>query len=159
MSLSKPHLLWTTCGDNTYELNKACVQAKYLSGRFRTEKLLSHFGSGNSPFCQLHPESFTIGDFPHHLVHCCSFSSRQVLLFNYWDFISSSSPPCQAILQRIKTTDPEEYQFVLDCSVIPDKIASAQLHGQEIYKILYKATRTYCYSLYRAKLKLLNQWV
>ena len=43
MSLVKPHPLWTTCGANSYETNKACIQAKYLSGRFRTDKLLSHF--------------------------------------------------------------------------------------------------------------------
>ena len=57
MSLSKPHLIWTTCDNNSYELNKACIQAKYLSGRFRTEKLLSHFATENAPFCQLHPDT------------------------------------------------------------------------------------------------------
>ena len=160
MSLSKPHLLWTTCGNNTYELNKACIQAKYLSGRFRTEKLLSHFGSGNSPFCQLHPESMTTGDLQHHLVHCPSLSSRRALLFDYWDMVSISNPHCQLILKRMKTTEPEEFlQFVLDCSVIPEVISAAQLYGQEIYNILFKATRTYCYSLYRARLNLLNQYV
>ena len=30
MSLIKPHILWTTCCGNIYELNKASIQAKYL---------------------------------------------------------------------------------------------------------------------------------
>ena len=62
MSLSSPHPLWSSCGDNSYELNKACTQAKYLSGRFRTDKLLSSFSGENSPFCQLHPDTHTEGD-------------------------------------------------------------------------------------------------
>ena len=68
MSLSKPHPLWTTCGASSYETNKACVQAKYLSGRFRTDTLLNHFSSDNSRFCQLHPEQPVVGDLVHHQV-------------------------------------------------------------------------------------------
>ena len=55
MSLLKPHLLWTTCCGNNYELNKASIQAKYLSGRFRTEKLLAIFSNSNSEFVSCIP--------------------------------------------------------------------------------------------------------
>ena len=62
-------------------------------------------------------------------------------------------------MNKMKTTTNEEFlQFVLDCSSLPEVIAAAQIHGMELYNILYKATRTYCYSLYRARLKLLSQW-
>ena len=160
MSLSSPHPLWSSCGDNSYELNKACTQAKYLSGRFRTDKLLSSFSGENSPFCQLHPDTHTEGDLLHQLVLCPSLASRRVVLFEYWDNISASSPPCKEILVKMKTTNPENFlQFVLDCSAVPDVIAAVQAHGKSIYNILYKATRTYCYSLYRARLKLQNQWI
>ena len=160
MSLSRPHLLWTTCGNNVYQLNKACIQAKYLSGRFRTERLLSNFAVENSPFCQLHPEQEQVGDLLHHLVSCPSLSSRRTLLFEYWDQVSNSCPPANEILLKMKTTSPEYFlQFVLDCSVLPDVIAAAQIHGMELYNILFKATRTYCYSLYRARLKLLDRWI
>ena len=88
----------------------------------------------------------TTGDLQHHLVHCPSLSSRRALLFDYWDMVSISNPHCQLILKRMKTTEPEEFlQFVLDCSVIPEVISAAQLYGQEIYNILFKSTRTYCY--------------
>ena len=40
MSLSKPHPLWKTCGDNSFEVSKAIIQAKFHSGRYRTDKLL-----------------------------------------------------------------------------------------------------------------------
>ena len=160
MTLSKPHLIWTTCGNNSFELNKACIQVKYLSGRFRTDRLLSHFSKENSPFCQLHPHNPVEGDLLHHLVLCPSLSARRALLFDYWDRISSSSLPCQLILQQMKTTSPERFlQFVLDCGVLPEVISAAQEHGQQIYNILYKAGRTYCYSIYRTRLKMLDKWI
>ena len=160
MSLSSPHPLWTSCGDNSYELNKACIQAKYLSGRFRTDKLLADFSKENSPFCQLHPDSQTEGDLLHHLVLCPSLASRREVLFEYWDKISATSPHCYEILAKMKTTNPEHLlQFVMDCSAVPEVIAATQAHGKSIYSILFKATRTYCYSMYRARLKLLNQWI
>ena len=159
MSLSTPHLLWTTCGSSSYELNKACIQAKYLSGRFRTEKLLSHFKTGNSEFCQLHPETETVGDLHHHLLDCPSLATSRARIFVYWDKISLTSPECQPILLKMKTTNPEEFiQFILDCSVLPEIVAAAQLHGDHIYSSLFKATRTYCYTIYRARLNLLDQW-
>ena len=161
MSLSQPHPLWTTCGSNRYEINKACCQAKYLSGRFRSEKLLSHFGHGNLPFCQLHPEGEkVVGDLAHHLVHCSALADRRECLFDYWNSISSSSSVCNQILKCVQTSANEDdfLQFILDCSSVPTVIAAAQEHGADIYKILFKACRTYCYSLYRARLKLLSQW-
>ena len=159
-SLDKPHLLWRTCGANSYELNKATVQAKLLSGRFRTEKLLSHLAAGNSQFCQLHPGTQTVGDLNHFLADCPSLAFRRKLLFEYWDRISSANPVAYNIIQIMKTTNQQIFlQFVLDCSVMPEVILAAQQHGDVIYNILFKATRTFCYSLYRTKLKLLDQWI
>ena len=159
MSLSKPHILWTSCGSNTYELNKACIQAKYLSGRFRTEKLLSHFGNENLPYCQLHPDTNVVGDLAHHLVHCPSLASQRELLFEYWKTISCSNTVCNKILLEIQTSKEDDFlQFILDCSAVPAVIIAAQIHGSEVFNILFKATRTYCYSMYRARLRLLNQW-
>ena len=161
MLLSQPHSLWTTCGRNRYELNKACCQAKYLSGRFRTEKLLSHFGAGNFPFCQLHPpqNEEVVSDLTHHLVHCSALADRLEFLFEYWKTISNNNIVWKPILKTVQSADEDDFlQFILDCSSVPIVIAAAQEHGKDIYKILYNASWTYCYSLYRARLKLLSQW-
>ena len=53
MSLSIPHPLITTCGSNPYEINKGIVQLKFLSGRYRTDRLLSHFQPSSPKTCQL----------------------------------------------------------------------------------------------------------
>lgn len=159
MSLDKPHPLWTTCGASSYEVNKACIQAKYLSGRFRTDKLLSHFSKKNSIFCQLHPEQPAVGDLEHHLVLCPSLEDRRTLLFQYWDSLTSNSAPCREIITRMKSANLSMFmQFILDCSVFPEVISATQKHGGIIFRILFKATRTYCYSMYRERLKRLDKW-
>ena len=52
MSLQITHPLWTSCGSNSYEICKAIIQAKMLSGRYRTDQLLRHF-SDNDGLCAL----------------------------------------------------------------------------------------------------------
>ena len=160
MSLSRPHLLWTTCHGNSYELNKATIQAKYLSGRFRTEKLLSHFSHTNSQFCQLHPLTETVGDIYHHLVFCPVLQECRNNIFKYWEQIASDNNAASKILSQIQKATPDIFlQFILDCSVLPHVISAAQIEGYTLYDILFKATRTYCYSVYRTRRKLLDQWV
>ena len=159
MSLSQPHPLWTTCGSNSYEVNKACIQAKYLSGRFRTDTLLNHFCKENSKFCQLHPEDQQLGDLVHHLLLCPALAERRALIFDYWDSLTASSLPCRNIINTMKAAPVKTFmQFILDCSVLPEVIQARQLHGDIVLKILFKASRTYCYSMYRERLKRLDKW-
>ena len=53
MSLHSPHPLWLTAGSNPYEENKTTVQARMLSGRYRTEALCSHWSSNTEGLCLL----------------------------------------------------------------------------------------------------------
>ena len=53
MSLLQPHPLYSTCGDNSFEVSKALVQARMLSGRYRTDKLLSYFDKHEDQRCRL----------------------------------------------------------------------------------------------------------
>ena len=159
MSLIKPHPLWSTCGPSSYEINKACIQAKYLTGRFRTDKLLSYFSKKNSAFCQLHPEQEMIGDLEHHLVLCPVLQERRTLLFQYWDTLTSTSLACREIVNVYKSAPLKLFmQFILDCSVLPEVITATQQHGIIVLNILFKATRTYCYSMYRERMKRLDMW-
>ena len=47
MSLSTTHPLFTTCGTSPYEVSKAVVQARWLSGRARVESLTRHWDNSN----------------------------------------------------------------------------------------------------------------
>ena len=156
MSLSQPLPLWITWGSNSYEVNKACIQAKYLSGRFGTDTLLNHFSKENSKLCQLHPEHQQLGDLVHHLLLCPALADRRALIFDYWDSLTASSLPCINIIKAapVKTF----MQFILDCNVLPEVIQARQLHGDIVLKIVFKASRTYCYLMYQERLKRLDKW-
>ena len=59
MHLTKPHPIWTTAGSNPYEVTKAIQQARFLSGRYRSAKLMRHWASNNKDgFCQKYREYF-----------------------------------------------------------------------------------------------------
>ena len=160
MSLSTPHPLITSCGSNPYEINKAVIQLKLLSGRYRTDKLLAHFHKSNSPTCQLScntPDA--LGDVQHLLVHCSALSSRRDVLFEYWDVLASTNPVCTTLVNSIKQGPEENFmQFLLDCTALPVVAQLAGEFGPEVLSTLFKMTHTYCYSIHRERLKLLNRW-
>ena len=49
MSLSTPHPIWTTAG-SPFEVSKAVVSARMLSGRYRTDRLARHWSNSNPTF-------------------------------------------------------------------------------------------------------------
>ena len=160
MSLSSPHPLISTCGSNIYEINKSIVQLKMLSGRYRTDKLLSYFMSSDSPTCQLSCDSpASVGDLPHLLVSCSSLAYRREVLFEYWDNLAQQNPVISCVISTIKIApDDTVVQFLLDCTAIPEVSALAETYGNQILSIFFKMTRTFCYSIHRERLKLLNRW-
>ena len=52
-SLSNPHPIWTAAGQNPYEVKKAIVQAKMLSGRYRSCWHSRHWVANSSGACSL----------------------------------------------------------------------------------------------------------
>ena len=51
MSLTKPHPIWSTAGSNPYEVSKAVQQARFLSGRYRSEYLSRHWTNNKEGYC------------------------------------------------------------------------------------------------------------
>ena len=161
MSLSTPHHIWTTCGDNSYEVNKAVVQARMVSGRYRTEKLCRHFSPASSGLCQLCSEMSdpVVEDLHHLLLHCPALEDRRQVLFEYWHESLSKNQACYDIVRSYTAMrDFNFVQLLLDCSVLPEVILAKQRHGDQVLHITFKLTRTWCYSLYRQILKLLGRW-
>ena len=71
MSLVKPHPIWTSCGSNPFEVNKAVIQARMLSGRYITDQLARHWTSNSAGFCTLPNCSMnTYGSLEHLLLVC-----------------------------------------------------------------------------------------
>ena len=85
MSLSKPHPIYLTVGSSPYEMCKATVQAKMLSGRYKTEKLCRHWSKNNKGIC-LAPtcsELEVFEDLPHILAKCKALSKTRLSLVSF----------------------------------------------------------------------------
>ena len=161
-SLNKPHPIWRTAGGNPFEVQKACVQAKMISGRYRTCLLSRHWSgdsSGNCslPTCRLSP---TPGSLSHILIDCPDLSPSRMRVFSLWAKYLQDKPTLLPLVRKyLSESDPTLYiQFLLDCSVLPDVIRETQLHGQSVLDSLFYLTRTLCFSIHKARFKLLGKW-
>ena len=156
MSLLRPHPILATAG-HSYDTNKMVVQLRMLSGRYRVGSLLRHFSPSISGICELC--GLELEDIEHLLIpRCPALQERRRLLLDYFTSVLAQSEICTAIFRSMEERGNSHWvQFVLDCSVIPEVITAAQ-KDDTVYPLLFKATRTWCYSLHRTRLKLLGRW-
>ena len=129
-SLHKPHPIWRTAGANPYEVQKACTQAKMISGRYRTCQLTRHWSgdtSGNCslPTCRLNPVQ---GSLSHILIDCPDLSPARERVFALWSEYLQDKPSLLSIVTKYTTESghhqvvplvpcgrPLYIQFLLDC--------------------------------------------
>ena len=158
-SLLRPHPVLSTAS-TSYEINKMIVQLRLLSGRGRLGTLLKHFSPLNTGVCELCSlETEDLGHFL--LLRCPLLTERAEVLLHYMENMFRNSSLCLSILQDVLLGRVQNsnlwIQFVLDCSVMPSVIAATQ-EDSSVISLLFKATRTWCYSLHRARLKILGRW-
>ena len=157
MSLLHPHPILSTAF-HAYDINKMVVQLRMLSGRYRVGSLLKHFSASHNGDCELC--GLELEDLSHLLVpRCPHLLERKALLVEYARSVLSSSEVCLSIFTNILDNgkEDEQVQLFLDCSAIPCVI-SANQDDKTVIPLLFRVTRTWCYSLHRTRLKLLNRW-
>ena len=161
-SLTKPHPIWSSAGSNPYEVEKACIQARMLSGRYRTCWFSRHWlrdsdGSCSLPTCCLNP---TPGTLTHILTQCPDLGPARLRVFHLWADYLKDKPFLLNVIRKY-TVDASpllQVQFLLDCTVLPDVIKLKQQHSNSVYDSLLYLTRTLCFSVHKTRLKLLGKW-
>ena len=128
MSLSKTHPLWTSCSNNSYDVSRAVVQARILSGRYKTDRLTRYL-----------------------LLHCPSLSHTRQNMRN--DF----SPRTKSLINNILDSQSvrDKVQLLLDCSCLPEVIAYHQSDNQTMWEI-FKFSRTWCYAMHAMRQKIMD---
>ena len=161
MSLTQPHPIWTSAGANPYQVKMSTIQAVMLSGRYRTELLCSKWSPTNLGFCQA-PSCQDLPAFEdlHHILAVCrSLEPTRQRLINFTLRVPDQHPDVQIIVRKYCVpSHPQFVQFLLDCSVLPEVVLARQQYGAAILTCLFRITRTWCYCLHKARLKLLNRW-
>ena len=157
MSLCRPHPIWCTAGSNPYEISKAVVQSKMLSGRYRTRQLSSNWSESGDSRCPSSSCTAEVESLEHLLLHCPAYSITRSNVVKKW---KSSENPVIAQLANNALELSSKYlmQIILDATVLTDVVSAVKASGFEILSPLLNLTRTWCYSIHTERLKLLGLW-
>ena len=160
MSLTKPHPIWTTSGCSPSKVAMATIQARMISGRYRTEQLCSHWSRNKTGSCLLSSTcSSTVEDLTHILSCCHALQPTRVKLMSFTLQYCEEFPTIKKLTLSLCTpSNPVFCQFLLDCSCIPSVIAAVQNQGSDLLNHLFHITRTWVYTLHKERMKLLGRW-
>ena len=156
-SLLSPHPIYWTAGSNPYEVAKAVVQGKMLSGRYRTEVLASHWSTNPNGFCQGSQCNQLPETLDHILLHCTSYRASREKLCRLW--YDTKDCHVSDIIRYILSESSEVLiQFILDATTHPKVISLVQAHGQTKLQTIFHLTRTWCFTIHKQRLKMLGKW-
>jgi hypothetical protein len=161
MSLSGPSPLWTSCKDSQHEVRKATIQARMLSGRYRTCWLRRHWSGDTSGVCRV---PGCTGDSPGTLLHlatgqCPGLAAATTAAARHWSIFLHEHPALSPIIHEYASGDPEDFLgFLLDPSTRGPVLALAQLHGALVVDQFCHLTRSWLYLLHRERFRKLGLW-
>ena len=145
----------------TYEVSKkrAVQQARFLSGRYRTENLAKHWSNNNAGFCTSSTCLNEVETTEHILIHCRAYAANKKNLYALWlDRGRKNKVIFKLVIEALTKETPYFLQFILDCSVLPSVITARQTHGEGILEELFYLTRTWCFTIHRQRMKRLGRW-
>ena len=155
MSLARPHAIWWTAGANPYEVSKAVIQCRMLSGRYRTRLLTGKWSeSGNrccpAPSCPQVEESLE-----HILLECPAYTQTRNNLEQKFKAAKTEELRKLAIFAL---QQPQAFlmQFLLDATGLAITHTLVSKLGEDVLFPLFNLTRTWCYAVHRERLNLLR---
>jgi hypothetical protein len=160
MSLCHPHPIWTSAGSSPYEVKKATVQARMLSGRYRTCWLRRHLSGDQSGNCKVPGCTGMPGTLQHLATgECPGLHSSLVKSVALWKSFLSDNPILFPVVKLFSLGDPTVFlSFLLDPTTQPQVISLTQTHGTIITEKLCYMTRTWLFYFHKERLKLLELW-
>ena len=161
MSLSRPSPLLTSCSASQNEVQKATVQLRMASGRYRTCWLRRYWSGDPTGRCQV---PGCAPDTPGTLVHlatgqCQALTAASGEAAASWAKYSSSRPYILPLLESAANSDPQVFlAFLLNPSTHPSVLALAQLHGNQVVDEVCHLSRSWLYALHCARYRALGLW-
>ena len=138
-------------------MKKIDQQERFLSGRYRTESLASHWSDNPQGYCRFNSCVKVAETVEHILISCQAYEETRKVLTNLW--MSTPDPNVLPLVVEALNSGPNYLlQFILDCSVLPTVIRVNQKYGCGILSRLFYLTRTWCYAIHRKRMKMLGRW-
>ena len=157
MSLTKPHPLWTTTNGNPHEVSKALQQARFLSGRYRTNSLMKHWNPGSKGLCYAPDCENSTETIEHILLECQAYTKQRQQLVSMW-LATQVQEVYPLVLEALSASKDYLLQFIIDCSSLPQVILARQHHGDIIHNEVFRLTRTWCFVLHRERMRVHGRW-
>ena len=133
-----------------------------LSGRYRTCWLSRHLSGDRSGHCCLPScqQKQTPGTLEHILAECEDLQPARTRAFHLWSEYLKNNQMYIPIVHKytIGTEKHHFIQFLLDCTVLSDVISLKQVQGTGVFDPLLYLTGTFCFSVHKARLKILGKW-
>ena len=162
MSLSSPHPMWISAGSNPFEISKAVIQARMLSGRYPSDYLARHWtknkrGNCLLPLCE---GNNVPGTLEHALLYCPSLAQCRHTILSLANSVSAEDQITRMILHAIFEDSNENtlMQFLLDCSALTCVQDAIHMYGSQVLGNLFYISRSWCYSIHCARCAMLGLW-
>ena len=141
-----------------YEVSKAVIALRMLSGRYRTDRLSRHWTTDNPQgFCRLPGCHDEVGDLQHILLYCPALSTSRSNMIKLWSSFMVSKPTLLPIINKVTIEEPELLlQFLLDPSCLARVISYNSIHPDTLKHCLY-LSRTWCFSTHVTRSRLMKQ--
>ena len=156
MSLARPHAIWWTAGANPYEVSKAVIQCRMLSGRYRTLLLTSNWTESSESCCPAPSCSQTEESLEHILLDCPEYAQTRINLVEKIK-TAKNEEACKLAMFALKQPPAFLMQFLLDASALPVTMNLVSNVGEELLFSVFSLTRTWCYALHRERRNLLRR--
>ena len=155
MSLCRPHPIWSSCGPNSWECNKAVTVCRMISGKYLTDQLQRHWTLNTSGDCLLpacSPRS--LGSLEHLLLHCSALRTTREKTIKLCPKVSTESSDLSNIITTtLQAGDHARMmQLLLDCTAVPEVIRCTQESGTQTRDRLLYLGRTWCHNIHRERM-------
>ena len=148
--LGRPHLIWEFSQHHPFEVSKAIIVARLMSGRYRTDKLRRHWTQNREGFCLAPTCRNVVGDIPHMFVSCPAIRSIRHRILSFWNQKSAPCPPLLSFLSKVEGFPPEVFaQFIVNPTLFPEVAGLCQIYGLGLLGHIFYLTRTYAFHINR----------
>ena len=155
MSLARPHPIWWTAGANPYEVSKAVIQCRMLSGRYRTRLLTGKWSEGGTSCCPASSCPQVEESLEHILLECPAYAHTRKNLEQKFETVNNEELRKFA---KFALRQPPSFlmQFLLDASGLTLTHSLVSKMGEDFLFPLFNLTRTWCYAVHRERFNLLK---
>ena len=160
-SLAQPHRILTAAG-SPYEVDRALIVLKMLSGRYITDYRARHWTPGSTGACRLCPAPpqgpAPRGDLAHQLLFCPTLAPARNRVLEQWE---GHMAPRLHLLPLVShhtlgASVELHLSFLLDPTSLPLVISAAQEYGEVLYQDLLYMSRVWCSSIHNMRINLLK---